>query len=451
MAPRVPAGALLRAAQRATRRDLATTGTGGSSSASTVVLGLFERFVDTDTTETTDMVTEVLASVRRAEVTVDGATVVLPTDPGSYVVGGAVWVLVTADRRPVRVLGPADDRPVGTGPDGLPLPTKVVTHLPKLVIDEEARQDIDEARVELDQARQDLGTASGLVGGLRDRVGRQAWVGTERAAWFSWTPLGDGAVELVADDARPDDVQWQVGGVTVGTGRTITHTFPAEGTYTVRLVAGTQAWEDDVTITPVMMGDLPEGYGWQDMTLPLDQLTAPGGTLDPDALAALWDQVVVGGFLVATEAIIGPAALIDGAVTARTLNVVTDEPDGSGLRILPTGLIILGPGGSEAVRLSVDGPTTLGVVRGDEYLAQLDDDGNLSVQAAAVASLNYKGDDLDVVLNRFDRRIAAQSQNYFGSDLPGLSGSGRSACSRSAWTSTRAGSTGSARPPCCSR
>src|SRR5690606_15501479 len=129
-------------------------------------------------------------------------------------------------------------------------------------------------------------------------------------------------------------------------GKSTVAALDVPGTWTIQLVTdtgpgGSVTYDLPVTVTAEIMG---EDYGWTDLTLPLDQLTVPGGPLAPDVLADGWVPAISGAFAVLTEAIIAPRAIIDGAVEARHLNVVHELEDGARLTVQPDGIRMWLPG-----------------------------------------------------------------------------------------------------------
>src|SRR5690606_1499318 len=173
-------------------------------------------------------------------------------------------------------------------------------------------------------------------------------------------PLGDGKVKFTAliPGVHTD---WQVGAATgLADGDTYTHTFTETGTLWVRVRTDGVLHQAPFTVEPVMLG-LADGLGswenmewpdidWSEGTFSLEQLTAPGGPLDPEWLADVFLPAVAGAFVVATEAFVGGNAIIENAVEAKhvraseslsakvaqflevttgMLNVVTQEPGGA--------------------------------------------------------------------------------------------------------------------------
>lgn len=345
--------------------------------------GTLVRFVDLDTGTST------IVTLERAEVVVHGETVWVPADPGAYVLGGPVVVVTDGTGRPVRVTGPAGTVPQPV--EGVPSP--VVVHRPDLVIDEAARERNDEVAQGLDEARESLTAASGLIEAIRERVGHEAWVGpapfdvddyTTGVPFVRVAPQGDGRVRFTALLEGPH-TGWDVGSVPdLGDGPTYEHEFTATGEAWVRVWSDGTLYQAPMTVTAEMLE--PEADMWVDMTLSLDRLTESGGPLDPEVLSELWQQVVVAGFLVATEAIIAPEAIIDGAVQARHLDVVTDLPGGGAVSIQPDGLRMWRAGNPPTT-----GSPNVTLTTGDGFRVQRDDGTGLLWIDPATGDLHTAG------------------------------------------------------------
>lgn len=274
----------------------------------------------------------------------------IPALPGNYVLGGAVNVQWdTATDRPLLVYGPAEGGGEGDG-------REVVTVGGSLAGDREAREKVEQAREHIVQARLDLDEArkwidetgvqlegridaaegavaatGDLLTAIRDRVGHKRWVGEEfEAATFTVTPLGEGRLRLVSNRDNTE-YHWALftpGQTPVGaSGNDVVVTVPVAGVWNVELEAdgdpdGYSIENLDVTVTAPM---LAADYGWADMEWPdvdwgnaeiaISQLRA-AGVLDPDVLAKLYQDVVVSGISVATEAFIGGNAILEGSVQA---------------------------------------------------------------------------------------------------------------------------------------
>lgn len=216
---------------------------------------------------------------------------------------------------------------------------------------EEAREWIDETGQELVQR---LGSAEGAIStvedvleNVRSNVGRKQWVWAPGAGpqvlvvhdpeptateFVRAEPLGDGKVKFTAliPGVHTD---WQVGAATgLADGDTYTHTFTETGTFWVRVRTDGVLHQAPFTVEPAVLGPADELGSWEDMEWPdidwsdaeigLDQLR-DAGLLDPDVWSRLFEDVVVGGVVAATEAFIGSNAIIDNAVQAR--HVVASE------------------------------------------------------------------------------------------------------------------------------
>lgn len=88
----------------------------------------------------------------------------------------------------------------------------------------------------------------------------------------------------------------------------------------------------------------------------LDQvrINDPEAALDPDVVDVLWNDVVISGLVVA-EQIIGDQALIDGAVTARALDIVSESGDGHSWRLDDNGFVGMHSASQEAMHLDSGG------------------------------------------------------------------------------------------------
>src|SRR5690606_28384059 len=182
---------------------------------------------------------------------------------------------------------------------------------------------------------------------VRSNVGRKQWVWAPGAGpqvlvvhdpepttteFVRAEPLGDGKVKFTAL-IPGEHTDWQVGAATgLADGDTYTHTFTSTGTLWVRVRTDGVLPQAPFTVEPAVLGPADELGSWENMEWPdidwsdaeigLDQLR-DAGLLDPDVWARLFEDVVVGGVVAATEAFIGSNAIIDNAVQAR--HVVASE------------------------------------------------------------------------------------------------------------------------------
>lgn len=104
---------MLDAARRAGRRDVAARVATVGAAPSQVVATL----------------TGLVEGEWKATVVLDDTTLVLPANPGTYVVGGSVFVEVTLTRRPVRVVAPAAVPAGGVDDNGDPVTVVRVDHM----------------------------------------------------------------------------------------------------------------------------------------------------------------------------------------------------------------------------------------------------------------------------------------------------------------------------------
>src|SRR5690606_36445284 len=296
----------------------------------------------------------------RAEVEVLGATLWLGATPGGYIPGGGVHVQVDDQGRPFWVVGPTGtpvpDSLVPTTPGEGAVPIVVQ---PDLSIDPEARSrsteawdkaqqaaaDAADAREWVDETGQELvqrvGSAEGAIGTVEDvledvrsNVGRKMWGGdsfTSGGGTFTVEPVGSGRLRIAHDEGTsPVPVRYLCGSNGWNEsfdGAVVVVEVPEPGTYCV-VAVGSDVLAGLVGTAEMMSPD----YGWVDMEWPdidwldaeigLDQLR-DAGLLDPDVWARLFEDVVVGGVVAATEAFIGSNAIIDNAVQAR--HVVASE------------------------------------------------------------------------------------------------------------------------------
>lgn len=233
----------------------------------------------------------------------------------------------------------------------------------------------------------EMAAARSLIEDVRDRVGRRMWVGVEEpfkaGQYIQWEPLGGGQVRFTAllpAGHEHRTVLWanpdgeRVEGE--ADSRTVIYEYAEPGPQQVHLtITGFVIASPTITVTTEMMD--PD-YGWVDLTLPLDKITEPGQALDPDRVAEIWTPLIAAGILLITEKIITPEILVDGAVQTRHLNIVPEPDSEGGFYFTPVGYVLLGPDGSEAVRLTTDGPISFGVAKDGEYLATVSEDGEVT-------------------------------------------------------------------------
>ena len=145
------------------------------------------------------------------------------------------------------------------------------------------------------------------------------------------------------------------------------------------------------------------------LSLPLDQITVVDNRgADGEVIANLYDAIIVDGLLTASEIITG-SMLADGAVTARTLNVVPESGTG-GMELLPPGLRII-PSDAEAgtaVSMRTDEESWIAFAQGGEQTFSVTPDGHLTAQqVSANAEILYRGEDLGALLEASAKGIIA--------------------------------------------
>ena len=145
------------------------------------------------------------------------------------------------------------------------------------------------------------------------------------------------------------------------------------------------------------------------LAIPLDQITVVDNRgADEQVIAHLYDSIIVEGLLTASEIITG-GMLADGAVTARTLNVVPEEGTG-GMELQPPGFRII-PSDAEAgtaVSMRTDEESWIAFAQGGEQTFSVTPDGHLTAQqVSANAELLYRGEDLGALLEASAKGIIA--------------------------------------------
>ena len=147
---------------------------------------------------------------------------------------------------------------------------------------------------------------------------------------------------------------------------------------------------------------------------------ASGSPLESAAVSQLWAQVVRARFLTATDKIITRDVIADGAVTARTMNVVSrDRVSGSMLSILPDGFRLysrhdLDTGGNPIGLPTLSFTTSESMVfavldANDNKVAGIDAKGNsTAVTMAAERSIQYRGRELTDYLYRLPQGVLAR-------------------------------------------
>ena len=288
----------------------------------------------------------------RGEVQLHGGRVWLPANPGAYAAPpSSVYVRMDGGGRPVRIEGP-------TGveiPDGDPgVGAEPVVIQPDLSIDPEARRRNEEVADEVNNASGRIDSAQGLIDTIRDRVGRQMWVPETFTIAYGGTDYaraaihGDGKLrfEWLPDF---DDVEWTVASAPSSRTEspTFAYRFPEPGSYTVnvRHMSTGAVYSLPVAVSEAMMAPAEEQGSWVDIEWPevgLEDLVFPPEITE--ALAELWEPLISGGLVVATEAIIGPHLISTGAIEGRHLNIVEDLPSGARLSLQHDGLRVWNAG-----------------------------------------------------------------------------------------------------------
>ena len=225
---------------------------------------------------------------------------------------------------------------------------------------DEIREDLDQAVADLaatqewvDETGQELvqrvGSAEGAIstvedvlGDVRSNVGRKMWSGdsfTSAGGTFTVEPVGSGRLRIAhVEGTSPVPVRYLCGSNGWNEsfdGAVVVVEVPEPGTYSVVAFDDPDATVgSDILANFVVTAEMmaPDYGSWVDMELPdidwsdaeigLDQLR-DAGLLDPDVWARLFEDVVVGGVVAATEAFIGSNAIIDNAVQAR--HIVASE------------------------------------------------------------------------------------------------------------------------------
>lgn len=143
-------------------------------------------------------------------------------------------------------------------------------------------------------------------------------------------------------------------------------------------------------------------------SLSLGKLVAGSGTINEVVAQKIWSEAVLTNFLEA-ERIVSDEALIDGAVTSRTLNVVPEEGTG-GVEILPPGISII-PSGEQAgtaISLRIDEPNWIAFAQDGETLFSVSPEGHLvSQEIYADKELYYKAEKLSDILDARPRGVLA--------------------------------------------
>ena len=148
------------------------------------------------------------------------------------------------------------------------------------------------------------------------------------------------------------------------------------------------------------------------LAIPLDQITVVDNRgADEQVIAHLYDSIIVEGLLTASEIITG-GMLADGAVTARTLNVVPEEGTG-GMELQPPGFRII-PSDAEAgtaVSMRTDEESWIAFAQGGEQTFSVTPDGHLTAQqVSANAELLYRGEEFSDILESFPRGVVAGTE-----------------------------------------
>ena len=167
-------------------------------------------------------------------------------------------------------------------------------------------------------------------------------------------------------------------------------------------IIGEWMWSGSAWV-PVQMGD---GVL---RSLDVGKLTAGQANLETGVVDKLWANLAVVNKLQALEGWIGGALLADGAVTARTLNVVPDEGTG-GMELKPEGLRIIpnNVGEGTAISLRSDEENWISFAQAGRSTFSVSPEGDASFHDVAVAnSLTVDGVDIVADYNsKFEPRPA---------------------------------------------
>lgn len=130
--------------------------------------------------------------------------------------------------------------------------------------------------------------------------------------------------------------------------------------------------------------------------LSVGKLVAGSGTINSLVSEKIWTEAVV-AHLVEAERIITGEALVDGAVTARTLNIVhTDPTSGYSFKLDPAGLTITDNEGNTVIALRADMSNYFSVMKAGVSVASISPDGDITGRSiAANESLVYRSVELE--------------------------------------------------------
>lgn len=144
--------------------------------------------------------------------------------------------------------------------------------------------------------------------------------------------------------------------------------------------------------------------------LSVGKLVAGSGTINELVSEKIWTEAVV-AHLIEAERIITGEALVDGAVTARTLNIVHTDPDsGYSFHLEPAGLTIMDNEGNPVISLRADMQNYFTVVKDGVAVASISEDGDITGRSiAANESLLYKTEELSDLLMVPARGIISHS------------------------------------------
>ena len=147
--------------------------------------------------------------------------------------------------------------------------------------------------------------------------------------------------------------------------------------------------------------------------LSVGKLVAGSGTINTLVSEKIWTEAVV-AHLIEAERIITGEALIDGAVTARTLNIVhTDPTSGYSFILEPAGLTIMDNEGNPVISLRADMSNYFSVMKDGVSVASISPDGDITGrELAANEALYYRTEELSEILAQFPRGVIAKSTNY---------------------------------------
>lgn len=369
------------------------------------------------------------ADSRRVVVDFGGSPISVLAGPGRWVPGSLVAVDVDGQNRPTRVRGAVTDVPAEhvEGEPVEPVVSWAGSVLEPREITEEERARIEETARGLETARQELADArteaEQSFGELDDKLG-QAFpddifdVGAGIAGALDAATTADGKADTamtmasgknaasytdVADSvAEPGPTPTQA----MGLGRRqfdVHRNRRSNGQIIGEWIWTGTAWSR-LTLSDAMLSSLDVG-----------KLTAGTANIETGVVNKLWGQLGVFDRLdVRTDAYVSGVNLEDGAVTARTLDVVPESGQG-GLQLKSDGMMVIDAEGNGTVDLRVNAENYLSFYRGEAVNFSVSGDGALSAQdVSANESLFYRGTELSELLESFPRGVIYRTAREAG-------------------------------------